>query len=129
MSGWTDEELQRIAESDDLEIATVRSDGTARRPVTIWVVCVGTDVYVRSVTGRHASWFRGARDRHEARVTVGGVTTDVHLVEPADDTEAIDAAYRIKYRRYALQIIESIIAPEAVAATLRLVPLASARGA
>ena len=45
-------------------------------PVTIWVVCVGTDAYVRSVTGRHASWFRGARDRHEARVTVGSVTND-----------------------------------------------------
>jgi hypothetical protein len=129
MSYWTDDELRRIAESDELEIASVRSDGTLRRPVTIWVVRVGDDVYVRSVTGRGASWFRGAQDRHEARVSVGGVTRDVHLIETEDDADTIDAAYRTKYRRYAAHIIESIIAPQAGAATLKLVPRATASGA
>jgi hypothetical protein len=47
--------------AEDLEIATVRSDGTLRRPVTIWVVRVGDDLYVRSVNGRSATWFRGAQ--------------------------------------------------------------------
>jgi hypothetical protein len=60
MNRWSDDELRRIADSDELQIASVRSDGTLRRPVTIWVVCVGDDVCVRSVTGRSASWFRGA---------------------------------------------------------------------
>ena len=129
MNRWTEVELRRIADSDELEIASVRSDGTLRRPVTIWVVCVGDDVYVRSVTGRAASWFRGAQGRHEARVVVGGVTKDVRLVEPGADAEAIDAAYRSKYRRYAAPIIESIIAPQAGAATLKLVPRATASGA
>jgi hypothetical protein len=100
-----------------------------RRPVTIWVVCVGDDVYVRSVTGRAASWFRGAQDRHEARISVGGVTKDVHLVETEQGAGTIDAAYRTKYRRYAAHIIESIIAPQAGAATLKLVPRAMASGA
>jgi hypothetical protein len=126
---WTDDELRRIAESDELEIASVRSDGTLRRPVTIWVVRVGDGVYVRSVTGRAASWFRGAQGRHEARVFVGGVTKDVRLVETEADADAIDAAYRTKYRRYAAHIIESIIAPQAGAATLKLVPRAPASGA
>ncbi len=129
MNRWSEDELRRIADSDELQIATARSDGTLRRPVTIWVVRVGDDVYVRSVTGRGASWFLGAQDRHEARVSVGGVTRDVHLVETEEDTDTIDAAYRTKYRRYAAHIIESIIAPQAGAATLKLVPLATASGA
>ncbi len=129
MNRWSDDELRRIADSDELQIASMRSDGTLRRPVTIWVVRVGDDVYVRSVTGRPASWFRGAQDRHEARVFVGGVTRDVQLVETEDDAVAIDAAYRTKYRRYAAHIIESIIAPQAGVATLKLVPRATASGA
>ena len=129
MNHWTDDELRRIAGSDELEIATVRSDRTLRRPVTIWVVCVGDDVYVRSVTGRAAFWFRGAQDRHEARGSVGGVTKDVRLIDTERDPGPTDAAYRTKYRRYADHIIASIIAPQAGAATLKLVPRAMASGA
>jgi hypothetical protein len=129
MEHWSDDELRRIADSDELEIAPVRSDGTLRRPVTIWVVRVGDDVYVRSVNGRSASWFRRAQDRHEARISVVGVTKDVRLVETGEDTDAIDAAYRTKYRRYAARIIDSIISPQAGAATLKLVPHTTASGA
>jgi len=36
----------------------------------------------------------------------------------------IDAAYRTKYRRYAASIVDTIVSPQARAATLRLVPTA-----
>ena len=52
MAGWTSDELNKIGAAEELEIATVRSDGTLRKPVTIWVVRVGDDLYVRSVNGR-----------------------------------------------------------------------------
>ena len=68
MQRWSTDELRRIGDSDEREIASVRSDGTLRRPVTIWIVRVGDDVYVRSVTGRSAPWFRGAHDRHSLKV-------------------------------------------------------------
>ena len=129
MERWSDDELRRIADSDELEIASVRSDGRLRRPVTIWVVRVGDDVYVRSVNGRSASWFRRAQGRHEARIFVVGVTKDVRLVETDDNANVIDAAYRTKYRRYATRIIDSIISPQAGAATLKLVPRTTASGA
>lgn len=35
---------------------------------------------------------------------------------------AIDAAYRAKYRRYAASIINSIVTPQARSATLKLTP-------
>jgi hypothetical protein len=38
MSAWTSDELTRIGAADELEIASLRSDGTLRRPVTIWAV-------------------------------------------------------------------------------------------
>ncbi len=122
MSTWTSDELDRIGEAEELEIAAARRDGTQRQPVTIWVVRHGADLYVRSVKGRTSSWFRGAQARHEAHIEAGGVGKDVHLVETDDMKDEIDAAYRAKYRRHAESIVGSIVSPNARAATLKLVP-------
>ena len=122
MSTWTSDELDRIGGAEELEIASVRRDGTLRKPVTIWVVREGDDLYVRSVNGRTSSWFRGVRVRHEGRIRAGGVDKDVLLMETDDMNDEIDAAYRSKYRRYAESIVDSIISPDARAATLKLVP-------
>jgi hypothetical protein len=64
MSTWTSDELDRIGGAEELEIASVRRDGTLRKPVTICVVSHGDDLYVRSVNGRTSSWFRGVQVRH-----------------------------------------------------------------
>ena len=125
MTAWTTDELTRIATADELQIAPRRRNGTLRNPRTIWVVRHGDDLYVRSVNGRTSAWFRGAQDRHEAHIRAGGVDKDVRLVETDDLNDQIDAAYRTKYRRYAASIIDTIVGPQARAATLRLVPTAS----
>ena len=122
MSTWTSDELERIGAAEELELASVRRDGTLRDPVTMWVVRHGDDLYVRSVNGRGSSWFRGAQTRHEARVRAGGVDRDVGLIEMDDAQAELDATYRAKYRRYAGSIVDPIVSPEARAATLRLVP-------
>ena len=122
MTAWTTDELDRIDAADELEIASLRADDTLRNPTTIWVVRLGDDLYVRSVNGRAGTWFRGAQDRHEARIQAGGVGKDVLLVEADDPGDEIDAAYRTKYRRYAANIVGSVLTPEARAATLKLVP-------
>jgi hypothetical protein len=122
MSAWTSDELDRIGRAEELEIASVRRDGTLRQRVTIWVVRHGDDLYVRSVNGRTSSWFRGAQARHEAHIEAGGVDKDVHLVETDDLNDEIDAAYRAKYHRYTASIVGSVVTPNARAATLKLVP-------
>ena len=99
MTGWTSEELSKIEAADELQLASARRGGTLRSPVTIWVVRHGDDLYVRSVNGRTGVWFRGAQDRHEARIHAGDVEKDVLLVETDDVNDEIDAAYRTKYRR------------------------------
>ena len=48
MTQWTSEELNAIGNAEELQIAPHRRDGTLHRPVPIWVVRVGDDLYVRS---------------------------------------------------------------------------------
>lgn len=127
MNTWTSDELNRIGAAEELEIASLRADGTLRSWRTIWVVRVGDDLYVRSVYGRGSAWFRGVLDRHEGRIQAGGVEKDVSFVDETDSevNEQIDAAYRAKYRRYAANIVGSTVTPEARGATLKLLPRAT----
>ncbi len=124
MTAWMSDELNKIEQAEELQIATVRRDGTLRKPVTIWVVRVGNDLYVRSVYGRTSGWFRGTQVRQAGRVWAGGVEKDVAFVEVTDPSihEQIDAAYRAKYHRYAAGIVGSTLTPQARSATLKLVP-------
>ena len=124
MTTWTSEELNRIGKAEELQIPSLRRADTMRKPVTIWVVRVGDDLYVRSVNGRTSGWFRGVQTRHEGHIRAGGVDKDVTFVEEADDSvnEQIDNAYRTKYRRYAASIVNTTLTPEARAATIKLVP-------
>jgi hypothetical protein len=127
MTVWTSDELNKIGTAEELKIASLRRDGTLRNPVTIWVVRLGDDLYVRSVNGRTAAWFRGTQVRHEGHIRAGGVDKEVTFVEMADPgiNEQIDAAYRTKYRRYAASIIRTILSPNARSATIKLVPRAT----
>lgn len=124
MAEWTSKELNKIGTAEELKIASLRRDGTLRKPVIVWVVRLGDDLYVRSVNGRTGAWFRGTQVRHEGRIWAGGVEKDVTFVEEAGSeiNEQIDAAYRTKYSRYAASIVNTIVSPKARAATIKLVP-------
>jgi len=123
MTTWTDDELATIGAAEELGIAPLRCDGTPRNPVTIWVVRHGDDLYVRSVNGRTAAWFRGTQVRHEGHIQAGGIDKDVTFMDADPDiSDQIDAAYRTKYRRYAASIISHIVSATARSATIKLVP-------
>lgn len=124
MTAWTSDELNCIASVEELEVASLRGDGTLRIFTTIWVVGVGDELYVRSVYGRGSDWFRGVQTRHAGHIRAGGVARDVTFVEEPDPAlnDRIDAAYRAKYHRYAASIIDAITSPEARSAALRLAP-------
>ncbi len=124
MTAWTSDELNKIEKAEELRIASLRADGTLRKPVIIWVVRLGDDLYVRSVNGRTSGWFRGVQTRYEGHIRAGGVEKDVTFVEETDPgiNDRIDTAYATKYRRYAASIIDSINSSSARAATIKLVP-------
>ncbi len=126
MTAWTGEELNKIGSAEELQIASLRKDGSLRSMRIIWVVRMGEDLYVRSVNGHTSDWFRGVQTRHEGHIRAGGIEKDVAFVEEPDSNinDQIDAAYAEKYRRYA-SIIPRINDPKARAATIKLVPRAT----
>jgi hypothetical protein len=126
MSAWTSEELDRIGNAEELEIAPRQPDGRLRKPLPIWVVRVGDGLYVRSYRGRAGAWYRAAQATHTGRIWAGGVEKDVVFVEEADPAlnDQIDAAYRVKYNRYP-QYVAPMVTPEVRATTLKLIPHAA----
>jgi hypothetical protein len=123
MKQWTSDQLNKIGRSEEVRITSMRRDDTLRKPVTVWAVRHGDDIYVRSVRGRSGHWFRGTQERQEGRILAGGVQEDVTFVDADHDTDdEVDAAYRTKYRRYAGSILDSVLTPEARSSTLKLVP-------
>ncbi len=123
MTIWTDDELNKIGTAEELQLASLRYDGTLRRKVIIWVVRVGDDLYVRCVNGREGAWFRGVHTRHEGRIHAGGVEKDVTFVEETDPgiKDKIDTAYLNKYQRYP-QYVAPMVTSKVQAATLKLMP-------
>jgi hypothetical protein len=123
MTQWTSDQLDTLGQAEEVQIASARHDRTMRKPVTVWVVRHGDDLYIRSVRGRTGNWFRGVEERHEGRIRARGVQQDVAFVDADRDIDPeIDAAYRTKYRRYAGSILNSVLTPEARSSTIKLVP-------
>jgi hypothetical protein len=124
MATWTKDELHKIAAAEELELASLRRDGTLSNAVTIWVVRVGDDLYVRSWKGNDGAWFRATQARYEGHINAGGVGKDVTFLAQADAdiNKQIDAAYRTKYRRHGGRYVDPMVAPTARATTIKLVP-------
>lgn len=125
MTSWTADELNRVGGTDELQIASTRADGSLRRYVTIWVVRVGSDIYVRSAHGPDNPWYRRAAASGTGRIRAGGVEKDVSFAA-VDDTELqheIDAAYHAKYDRYPKEFVDPVVGEHSYEATIRLVPL------
>ncbi|MEK8228891.1 DUF2255 family protein [Oerskovia sp. M15] len=123
MTDWTDDELDRIGQAEELQVSSLRADGSLRPFVTIWVVRAGDDIYIRSAYGRDNGWFRRALADPRGRIRAGGVEKDVTFVEPAGDVHtAVDAAYHAKYDRHGPAIVGSVTGAAGAAATFRLEP-------
>jgi hypothetical protein len=88
MTAWTEEELGRIGEARELQLASTRSDGTLRPYVTMWVVRAGDELYVRSAYGPNNPWFHRAKASGVGRIRVGGVEREVTFAEPGPGVHA-----------------------------------------
>jgi hypothetical protein len=122
-TAWSRDELALIGGAEEVQIEVLGRDGRMRPRVTIWLVRVGDDLYVRSVRGGSGAWFRAVQRSHEGRISGGGMNKDARFEEGQPSVnDQVDAAYRSKYRRYAGRILDSCLTPEARSTTLRVVP-------
>ena len=99
MATWSQDDLRRIEQSDDLHISPYRADGvTPGTPTWLWSVVVNGALYVRAYNGTASRWHRAALSQRAGRIRVAGGDREVTF-EPVDGPvqEAIDAAYRAKY--------------------------------
>ncbi|MEV0890296.1 DUF2255 family protein [Promicromonospora sp. NPDC050262] len=120
---WTEQELNTVDGTDELQVSSYRPDGTLRPFVIIWTARLGDDVYVRSAYGPDNGWFRRAKASGTGRVRVGGVERDVRFEVPDDGVHApLDDVYRAKYAKYEKRIVDTVVGPAVVGTTLRVVP-------
>lgn len=127
MSAWSENELSKIGDADDLHIAPFREDGvTYGTPTWIWSVTVDDALYVRAYNGTKSRWYRAAMRQKAGRITAAGMTKEVTF-ETANGAinKRIDDAYRAKY--HASPYLNPMIGPGARAATLKIVPRATKR--
>lgn len=61
MPNWSEEELRKITQTDDLHISPFRRDGsTCGTPTWIWSVVVDGELFVRAYNGQQSSWYQSA---------------------------------------------------------------------
>lgn len=123
MTTWTSDELSKIGSTEEIQLSSLKADGTLRKPVTIWVVRLGDGLYVRAVNGRQGVWFRATQVKHEGHIQAGRIEKDVTFMD-ADPSlnDQIDAAYRKKYGHYSARIVNTVLTPSSQASTTQLVP-------
>jgi len=120
---WPPDELERIGDAEELQLASRRPDGSLRPYVTMWVVRAGSDLYVRSAYGPDNPWYRRATASGSGRVRAAGIERDVSFAQASAEVQGdIDAAYHAKYDRHGPRIVGSVTSPGAHRVTIRLVP-------
>jgi hypothetical protein len=122
MSRWLNDELTRIAATDDLHISPFREDGkTYGTPTWIWSVVVDDALYVRGYNGQKSRWYQAAVRQKAGRITAAGITKEVTF-EPVDGVinDRIDEAYTTKYK--GSSYLKPMIGARARAATVKVVP-------
>jgi hypothetical protein len=122
MKNWPQDELQRIAGTDDLHISPLREDDVTYGTSTwIWSVVVGGRLFVRAYNGQSSRWYKAAMRQKEGRITAAGMTRDV-VFHPAnvEVQAAIDAGYRAKYS--SSPYLKPMIGSQAQSATVEISP-------
>jgi hypothetical protein len=118
---FEDADRAAIAAAQEIRIETQSAAGTVHRTI-IWVAEHDGEIYIRSVNGAGARWFREATEGVAAAIHVGGKRLPVTLV-PATDPASIEAAsdgFRTKYKRsYSVQ---SMLMDHTLETTLRVEP-------
>lgn len=122
MKSWTTEELQKIANADDLHISPLREDGkTYGTPTWIWSVVVDDGLYVRGYNGQNSTWYQAALKQKSGRIRVAGSAHEVAFEPVTGDLNyRIDDAYRKKYRTSSY--LPPMIEARARAATVKIIP-------
>jgi hypothetical protein len=116
--------LERWNTTDEIDIETSASPGAKVHRTTIWIVVDGDDAYVRSVRGPAGRWYREITANPSGAVWADGDRVAVKA-EAANDPasiEKVSQAIRAKYERRWKGPTDSMLLPDTLPTTLRLIP-------
>ena len=114
-------DLAALAAAKEIRIETTSASGTQHRTI-IWVAEHDGTIYIRSVDGPGARWYREATSGRPVVVHVDGRRVPVRLEHAGDEAsiEACSEGLSAKYRRsYSLQ---SMLMDHTLPTTLRVEP-------
>jgi len=116
-------DLALLDAAKEVEIETAAPNGAAHRAI-IWIVVDAGDVFVRSVNGSGARWYREAVAGVDVAVHVDGRAIPARVEAAADDAsvERMSAALGRKYVTSRASV-RSMLAPNTLETTLRLLPV------
>lgn len=114
-------DLTAIARAEEVRIETRAADGTTHRTI-IWIVEHDGQLYIRSVNGPGARWFREATADTAIALLVGEQRREAHVV-PATDPASIDACSAgLKAKYKGDHSLASMLEAKTLPTTLRVVP-------
>ena len=122
---FAEADLEAIAGAEEVRIETRAADGTLHRTI-IWIVEHDGQLYVRSVNGPDARWFREATADTSVALIVGENRYEADVVPATDPAsiEACSAGLRAKYKGD--DSLGSMLEAKSLPTTLRVVPLVPA---
>ena len=116
-----DADLAALRAAEEVRIETLGPDGTVHRTI-IWVVVEGGQVFIRSVNGALARWYREARARPKVALHLDGRRLPFTVVV-ADDPASIATCSTGLERKYAGDFsLASMLQDDVLGTTLRLDP-------
>ena len=114
-------DLLAIEAAQEVRIETRAADGTVHRTI-IWVVVEDGRIYIRSVNGATARWYREALARPDVALHVRRERLPFRAV-PATDASSIAACSAGLERKYrGSYSVRAMLAPSVLDTTLRLDP-------
>jgi hypothetical protein len=118
-------DLTAIAQAEEVRIETHGADGTTHRTI-IWIVEHDGELYIRSVNGPAARWYREATADTSVALLVGDRRYEAQLVPATDPAsiEACSAGLKAKYRGD--HSLGSMLEADTLPTTLRVVPMVPA---
>ena len=115
------EDLALLADTEEIEIETARPDGPPHRTI-IWIMVDGDDVFVRSVNGAGARWYREATANPSVTIHAGTRALQARTIA-APDADSVARVNDALERKYSgITGLREMLVPDIFETTLRVEP-------
>jgi hypothetical protein len=116
------DDVALLEASVEIEIETRAAADAAAHRTIIWVVTDGSDVFVRSVNGARARWYREATAWPEVALHADGRRIAARALPAADGSSVARTSAALERKYAGDPDLGSMLVPEILDTTIRLEP-------